>query len=653
MTASVPRHATPADHGLIEGYADFCHRIGVSDRALRDRLRAARAFLEAHPDLQAWVARPLEARLADLRRTNAWPFLSWAICDRQIALDADLVVAKDLGGFGLTAEQCWGKDFAVARQAARRLGWSANWTNAVVRETLPLVLAWTGKAMGELAPADLDRFGAAVTSSPHATRWARRGYRSHLHSVRVLLYECGVFDEPPRRAYAAASLAERLEPVAAPEIRRAMLRYVETRSSVLARATVESLAGDLLTFGSYLTEHHPEVSSLRELQRVHVESFLAWNRTRHWRGRVARPQVVSASVAHQAVLSVRNFLDDMALWGWSERPPRTVLFASDVPRLPRPLPRALAPDVDAALMAEVARLEDPFARCAITLLRRAGLRLGECLDLELGCVVDYGAAGTWLKVPLGKLGTERSVPLDPAAVALLDDWVSERGGERARPHPRTGHPTDFLFIERGHRLRGWRIRQGLATAGDRAGLNGPDGHPLKVTPHQLRHTYATELANAGMSLQALMALLGHVTAEMTLRYAALASPTLRAAYDTAMGKVRRTLPLVPAGRPQVPAKVDWLSSEFLKTRVATGYCSRHLSAGGCPYANVCETCENFVPAPEFAPAIRNQLADVHALREDARGRGWDKEVERQGRVAEALERHLEGLEKLASSTERT
>jgi len=68
-----------------------------------------------------------------------------------------------------------------------------------------------------------------------------------------------------------------------------------------------------------------------------------------------------------------------------------------------------------------------------------------------------------------------------------------------------------------------------------------------------------------MSLQALMAV--HVTPEMTLRYAALASPTLRTAYDQAIGKVRKTLPIAPAGQPIVPAKVDWIASEFLKTRV--------------------------------------------------------------------------------------
>ena len=113
-----------------------------------------------------------------------------------------------------------------------------------------------------------------------------------------------------------------------------------------------------------------------------------------------------------------------------------------------------------------------------------------------------------------------------------------------------------------------------------------------------------------MSLQALMALLGHVTAEMTLRYATLASPALRAAYDEAIGKARPRLPIIVNDRPVLPSKIDWLRGEMLKTRVAHGYCSRHLTAGACPYANICEHCDNYVPAPEFTPALQDQLADV-------------------------------------------
>jgi hypothetical protein len=100
-----------------------------------------------------------------------------------------------------------------------------------------------------------------------------------------------------------------------------------------------------------------------------------------------------------------------------------------------------------------------------------------------------------------------------------------------------------------------------------------------------------------------MALLGHVTPEMTLRYAQLASPTVRVASDTAMAKGRlRQLPIVTgAPAPVVADRVAWLRSEMLKTRVAHGYCSRNLAADACAYADICEQCDNFVTAPSSCP----------------------------------------------------
>jgi hypothetical protein len=102
-----------------------------------------------------------------------------------------------------------------------------------------------------------------------------------------------------------------------------------------------------------------------------------------------------------------------------------------------------------------------------------------------------------------------------------------------------------------------------------------------------------------MSLQALMALMGHVSAEMTLRYASLASPTVRAAYEAAMSKVhlRQSLFVVSTGRAGAPDRAQWLRSEMLKTRVAHGYCARELVAEACPYANACGT-----QSSSFAPA---------------------------------------------------
>jgi integrase len=644
MTAPVPRFATTDDHLLLDGYARFSHRLGLTDRALRDRLRLARLFLAEHPDLGDWMARSTRTRLADLRRIKAWPLVSWAALSGLVRLDLDLLAAKDLGGMSATVRQLWPEDFERLWQTARRLGWSYYWGRSVIDQFVPAVIAWSHKEIRDLDAGTLDSFAAALGEVTSASATTLRQWHGRLFGLRQLLFEYGQLPGPPKRGPDGASAEERLAVVRAPQIRRAMARYVNTRAAVLSRSSADGLVNDLIPFGMFLGEDFPGITSLAQLERHHIEAFLTWNQTRTWRGRVARDQRVSVSAVHRAVLTVRNFLDDITLWGWADRPRRRLLFASDVPRLPRPLPRALAPDADAALMAAAGRLDDLFARSAILLLRRAGLRLGECLDLELGCVADYGPTGTWLRVPLGKLGTERAVPLDSATVAALDAWAQHRGQQRPQPHPRTGKPTDFLFAGHGRRLKAWRIRQGLRTAAAAAGLAGPGGLPLNVTPHQLRHTYATELANAGMSLQALMAVLGHVTPEMTLRYATLASPALRAAYDQAIGKVRKTLPIAPAGQPIVPAKVDWIASEFLKTRLAHGYCSRHLAAGACPYANICETCDNFVPGPEHLPALRDQLSDIRQLRADAGQRGWTGEIKRHDRVISSLESHCRRLE---------
>jgi hypothetical protein len=110
------------------------------------------------------------------------------------------------------------------------------------------------------------------------------------------------------------------------------------------------------------------------------------------------------------------------------------------------------------------------------------------------------------------------------------------------------------------------------------------------------------------------------------------------------------LSFAPVGKPIVPNRVAWLREEMLKTRVAHGYCSRQLAADACPYANICEQCDNFVSAPEFVPALKAQMADMTALRDDAAERGWDTEVARHSRVITSIERHLAQLTRHAQRT---
>jgi integrase len=637
-----------ADENLMSAYARHCAGLGLAACSVEDRLAGAEAFLARHPDLAAWMTRPLPARLTDLKRfTFAWPLVSFAILTGHIRADFDLLAAKHAGrGFAGAVAAIYPDDVAALRAAATRLDWAEDWTKAVLGHGLPLVVAATARAPLALSAIDIEAVRDEVRASPHYTYSTRRSRLSHLHSLTRLLYEARVVDMPPihRRGDGPGDLPSRLAHVTAPAIREAMLAWLRAKQAVVKVSSIRDLASHLAAFGEYLSEHHPELTSLTQLDRHHIEAFCTWVPTRHWRGQRASEQRIGIHSVIKGLVAVRGFLDDISAWGWAEAPARRLMFASDIPRPPRQLPRALSPDIDAALMTAVAELPDRFARIGLTVLRGAGLRIGELLDLEFDCVVDYGPAGVWLRVPLGKLNSERSVPLDEATIAAITEWKSQRGIQRALPHQRDGRMVDFLFVERGRRPGAARIERGLRHAVRAAGLVGPDGAPLHVTAHQLRHTYATAFANAGMSIQAIMALLGHTTPEMTLRYATLASPTLRNAYQTAMGRMRPRLPLAPVGKPLLPDKVEWLNAEMLKTRLASGFCARELAADACPYANICETCDNFVTSDDFLPALRDQLNDLHALREDAAARGWDSEAARHQRVITSLESHVRRLE---------
>ena len=648
-TAVATLDANGAADVLVD-YARFVAGLNIGPDAKRHRRNAACELLAAHPDLQGWMGRPTRARLADLARSHAWSFITWCFLEQIVVPDLDLLLTKTPGD--LYAE--WGRrhvdEVARISEIARCYSWSANWTRDVTRNALAMLCLWSGNTLDELTDDVFDAFTAALADTPSARRDARLHNQARAFSLHQACYELRICGHAPRKNRpAAATVAETLQALPQAEIRRVALRYLDVVATTLRPSTVLLRADSLIIFGEYLAEDHPDLHRLDQLERAHIEGFLVWNHQRPWRGRVARNKPVAASVSKRTVVDLRAFFEDLAVWGWADRPPRQLIFASDIPRLDRPLPKALPPDVDRDLMAAVAGLADPFARHGLAILRGTGMRLGELLDLEVDCLWDFGGRGTWVKVPLGKLGTERTVPLDEETLAAFDAWMALRGPQRALTHPRHGQPADFLFVERGRRLSAFRLRHGLDQAVSDAGLAGRGGQALRVTPHQLRHTYGTSLVNARMSLQALMALMGHVSAEMTLRYASLASPTVRAAYEAAMSKVhaRQALFVAATGRPAAPDRVEWLRSEMLKTRVAHGYCSRDLVADACPYANICEQCDNYIAAPEFQPALEAQLADIHDLRDDAKARGWESEAARHERVIASIDGHLRRLKNQA------
>ena len=144
---------------------------------------------------------------------------------------------------------------------------------------------------------------------------------------------------------------------------------------------------------------------------------------------------IAASTAKARILTVGSFLDAIAEWGWPEAPARRLIFPRDAPKLPHPLPRYLPPDAERALLAALEASPNRLYADALLLLRATGMRIGELVDLELDCVHETPGSGAWLKIPLGKLLTERMVPIDEETTGLVDRIATHRSPARPAAAP--------------------------------------------------------------------------------------------------------------------------------------------------------------------------------------------------------------------------
>ncbi len=183
-------------------------------------------------------------------------------------------------------------------------------------------------------------------------------------------------------------------------------------------------------------------------------------------------------------------------------------------RVPEALPKAIDPEDIQQLLAAIHKIRD---RALILTLLRTGMRIGELLNTR---VEDLNLSEQRIQIiEAQKNQVGRVVYLSCDAVNALEQWMQIRR-----------HLSEFIFYGQGQGPLSYEAaRMVFRRCIDTAGL-GHRGYTL----HCLRHTYASELLNAGMPLQCLQELLGHHCIEMTRRYARLTDNTRREAYYKAM-----------------------------------------------------------------------------------------------------------------------
>jgi integrase/recombinase XerC len=269
---------------------------------------------------------------------------------------------------------------------------------------------------------------------------------------------------------------------------RAFLRHLERERNASAH-TVRAYREDLEQFAAHLRSELGREARPREVDHLMIRGFLA---ELHRRG-------LRRGSAARKLAALRSFFRFLCREGRLDKNPARALVA---PRLERRIPSPLAEEEMSRLL-EVPG-DDPAAlraRALLELLYATGIRCAEGVALD---VPDIDLEARMIRV-LGKGSKERIVLFGTRARAALRAWL----GARARLRPRT----DAVFLNaRGGRLSDRSVRKILERRVRQLAL------ARGVSPHTLRHSFATHLLSRGADLRAIQELLGHASLSTTQRY---------------------------------------------------------------------------------------------------------------------------------------
>jgi site-specific recombinase XerD len=370
----------------------------------------------------------------------------------------------------------------------------------------------------------------------------------------------------------------------APVMVATMSSYLDQLEVSARPSTLDAAELTLRLFAHRVSDADPHCTAVARIGRAHIEDFKTWLAAR--RGRTGKP-LATITIRHR-LSTVRTFFERIMEWDYDDAPARLFIYMSDFPALDEPLPKFLDDPTAAKFMAAVAEDPNLRRRLMVELLARTGIRVGELSGLEDDAIVREGD-GHRLRIPVGKLHNDRYVPLLPMLVDLVAEYRAARGRSRS------GH---LLERDDGRPFDRRTVHRYVASVAKRAGV----GH---VHPHQLRHTLATQSINAGMSLEAIAALLGHRSMDMTLTYARISDHTVADAYFKMTEAVEAQYYGLSGRAPVRAAGSSAAPVSDHRRLLANGHCTRPALLA-CAFESVCERCGFFETGPTFVSILKRQ-----------------------------------------------
>jgi len=289
----------------------------------------------------------------------------------------------------------------------------------------------------------------------------------------------------------------------------AFLHYLSAERGS-SKNTIDAYRNDLSGFRTFIDGNgFQDPAIAKAITRNSINAYIAdLNSRRYARATVARK-----------VAAVKSFCTFLLDHGDLSSNPATQV---DSPRAPKPVPKPMTTVEVDLLLQEPRKYDSPEATrdaAMLELMYATGMRVTELVSLNMDSL-HLEPMPAWVRC-LGKGGKERTIPVHEQAIEAMTQYLDD-----ARPQLLKSRPHQALFVNRrGERLTRqgfWLILKGYAKTA------GIDSH---VTPHTLRHSFATHLLRGGASVRDVQELLGHANVSTTQVYTQLADEHLREVYE--------------------------------------------------------------------------------------------------------------------------
>lgn len=280
----------------------------------------------------------------------------------------------------------------------------------------------------------------------------------------------------------------------------------------LSKNTVAAYRRDLSKFTKYLDEENLSISQLKSGD---ISKFTE----------ILRIAGLSDSSIARHIVAIRSLFEFLS----KDQGIENIAKEINPPKIPKRLPKALSiGDIELLIAANGDDVAGIRNRALIEILYATGARVSEIVQLNIGDISRSDGGTVTIKVR-GKGGKERLVPVGTFAQLALEQYLT-----RARPSMLKSSQQDALFLneKRGTRLTRQSAWQIVMSAAEKAGIQ------RDISPHALRHSFATHLLDGGADIRVVQELLGHSSVTTTQIYTLVTIDKLRESYASAHPRSR-------------------------------------------------------------------------------------------------------------------